>query len=150
LSDASFFLIFGISRNANPANQNLAFARTAQPAQNPPFLIWEDDSLLESRCPHQGGPLAEGLVTGTNVVCPLHAWKINWETGGVVNPKRSSALPENISHSFGIRNYPDRTSAAFTRNWRRILWRAALVFCPRRFLAKLAVLNLPMDGKLVK
>ncbi len=36
---------------------------------------------VDGRCPHKGGPLAEGIVTGTMVVCPLHAWKINLETG---------------------------------------------------------------------
>ena len=36
---------------------------------------------VDGRCPHKGGPLAEGIVTGATVVCPLHAWKINLETG---------------------------------------------------------------------
>ncbi len=31
---------------------------------------------VDGRCPHKGGPLAEGIVTGATVVCPLHAWKI--------------------------------------------------------------------------
>ena len=38
---------------------------------------------VENRCPHKGGPLAEGIVSGTNVVCPLHAWKVNLETGAL-------------------------------------------------------------------
>ncbi len=41
---------------------------------------------VDARCPHKGGPLAEGIVTGTTVVCPLHAWKINLETGSVARP----------------------------------------------------------------
>jgi nitrite reductase (NADH) small subunit len=40
----------------------------------------------ESRCPHKGGPLADGIVAGTSVVCPLHAWKISLETGCVDRP----------------------------------------------------------------
>jgi len=36
---------------------------------------------IDNRCPHKGGPLAEGIVSGTTVVCPLHAWKMNLETG---------------------------------------------------------------------
>jgi nitrite reductase (NADH) small subunit len=39
-----------------------------------------------NRCPHQGGPLCDGIVTGSSVVCPLHAWKVNLETGAVERP----------------------------------------------------------------
>ena len=40
----------------------------------------------DNRCPHQGGPLCDGIVTGTSVVCPLHAWKVNLECGAVERP----------------------------------------------------------------
>jgi len=40
---------------------------------------------LENKCPHRGGPLADGIVSGGNVVCPLHAWKIDLATGEAVN-----------------------------------------------------------------
>ena len=40
----------------------------------------------DNQCPHQGGPLCDGIVTGTSVVCPLHAWKVNLETGQVERP----------------------------------------------------------------
>ena len=39
-----------------------------------------------NRCPHQSGPLCDGLVTGTSVVCPLHAWKVNLTSGLVERP----------------------------------------------------------------
>ena len=42
--------------------------------------------VLDNRCPHQGGPLCDGIVTGTAVVCPLHAWKIDLTSGHVVRP----------------------------------------------------------------
>jgi nitrite reductase (NADH) small subunit len=45
---------------------------------------------VENRCPHRGGPLADGIVSGSTVVCPLHAWKIDLMTGGVAN------RPENL------------------------------------------------------
>jgi len=32
-------------------------------------------------CPHRGGPLADGLLGGTTVVCPLHAWQFDLITG---------------------------------------------------------------------
>ena len=36
---------------------------------------------IDGHCPHRGGPLAEGIVGGETVVCPLHAWKIDLRTG---------------------------------------------------------------------
>jgi len=36
---------------------------------------------LDDRCPHKGGPLSDGIVHGTSVTCPLHAWVISLETG---------------------------------------------------------------------
>lgn len=32
-------------------------------------------------CPHRGGPLAEGIVHGRAVTCPLHNWVFDLETG---------------------------------------------------------------------
>ena len=40
----------------------------------------------DNRGPHQGGPLCDGIVTGTSVVCPLHAWKVNLASGQVERP----------------------------------------------------------------
>lgn len=36
---------------------------------------------LNNACPHKGGPLAEGIVHGKSVTCPLHNWVISLETG---------------------------------------------------------------------
>jgi len=41
---------------------------------------------VDNRCPHKNGPLAQGIVHGHRVTCPLHAWNINLETGDVVAP----------------------------------------------------------------
>lgn len=35
----------------------------------------------QAECPHAGGPLADGLVGGSTVVCPLHARKFELSTG---------------------------------------------------------------------
>ncbi|MFN4154083.1 MAG: nitrite reductase small subunit NirD [Paracoccaceae bacterium] len=42
-----------------------------------------DDQVfaLEDRCPHKGGPLSEGIVHGSSVTCPLHAWVFDLNTG---------------------------------------------------------------------
>lgn len=39
-----------------------------------------------NHCPHKGGPLCDGIVTGASVVCPLHGWKIDLDTGRVERP----------------------------------------------------------------
>src|SRR5262249_36915923 len=44
-----------------------------------------------NRCPHRGGPLCDGIVTGAAVVCPLHAWKVNLATGTVERPEGVNA-----------------------------------------------------------
>ncbi len=36
---------------------------------------------LDDRCPHKGGPLAQGIVHGASVTCPLHNWVIDLATG---------------------------------------------------------------------
>lgn len=41
----------------------------------------DDVYALDNACPHKAGPLAEGIVHGTSVTCPLHNWVISLETG---------------------------------------------------------------------
>ncbi len=36
---------------------------------------------LRDSCPHDAGPLSEGMVHGSCVTCPLHNWVISLETG---------------------------------------------------------------------
>ncbi|MEM6307838.1 MAG: nitrite reductase small subunit NirD [Pseudomonadota bacterium] len=47
-----------------------------------------DDQVyaLDNSCPHKQGPLAEGIVHGAAVTCPLHNWVISLETGLVQGP----------------------------------------------------------------
>jgi nitrite reductase (NADH) small subunit len=33
------------------------------------------------KCPHRGGPLADGMLVGEQVVCPLHAFRFDLQTG---------------------------------------------------------------------
>ena len=35
----------------------------------------------QADCPHREGPLSDGLMGGTTLVCPLHAWKFDLRTG---------------------------------------------------------------------
>jgi nitrite reductase (NADH) small subunit len=36
---------------------------------------------LDGVCPHQGGPLAEGEISGCIVTCPWHGWQFDVRTG---------------------------------------------------------------------
>jgi nitrite reductase (NADH) small subunit len=49
------------------------------------FNLGERFLAIDNICPHKGGPLADGIVSGTTVICPLHAWKLSLETGHGVN-----------------------------------------------------------------
>jgi nitrite reductase (NADH) small subunit len=57
------------------------------------FNLGDRFLAVDNRCPHKGGPLADGIVSGTTVVCPLHAWKLSLESGkGVNGPSLSSCI----------------------------------------------------------
>jgi nitrite reductase (NADH) small subunit len=38
-------------------------------------------AVLDGVCPHEGGPLGEGIVEGGRVVCPWHAYAFDVHTG---------------------------------------------------------------------
>jgi nitrite reductase [NAD(P)H] small subunit len=50
------------------------------------FNLGDRFLAVDSRCPHKSGPLCDGIITGSSVVCPLHAWKVNLESGAVERP----------------------------------------------------------------
>ena len=41
---------------------------------------------LTDRCPHKGGPLSQGIVSGDSVTCPLHGWNIALDSGQACAP----------------------------------------------------------------
>ena len=41
---------------------------------------------LLDKCPHEGGPLSQGIVFGERVACPLHNWSIELKSGEAVAP----------------------------------------------------------------
>lgn len=63
------------------------------------FNLGDRFLAVENRCPHRGGPLADGIVSGYTVVCPLHAWKVELLTGNVTN------RPENLQC---VKTFPSR------------------------------------------
>ncbi|MBI4737254.1 MAG: Rieske 2Fe-2S domain-containing protein [candidate division NC10 bacterium] len=36
---------------------------------------------LEAACPHEGGPLADGVIEGLRIVCPWHGYDFHLKTG---------------------------------------------------------------------
>jgi len=50
------------------------------------FNLGDRVVATDNRCPHRGGPLADGIVSAGTVVCPLHGWKINLRDGAVERP----------------------------------------------------------------
>src|SRR3990167_2082349 len=64
------------------------------------FNLGDRFLATDNQCPHPGGPLCDGIVTGTAVVCPLHAWKVDLDTGMVV---RSTAATDTC-----VGTYPTR------------------------------------------
>lgn len=50
------------------------------------FNLGDRFVATDNRCPHAGGPLSDGIVAGDAVVCPLHAWKVRFDTGCVERP----------------------------------------------------------------
>jgi nitrite reductase (NADH) small subunit len=59
---------------------------------------------LRDRCPHKGGPLSQGIVSGREVACPLHDWKISLDTGLAMAPD------EGCAARFPVRVHDDRVS----------------------------------------
>lgn len=49
------------------------------------FNLGNRFAAVENKCPHSGGPLCDGIVSGAAVVCPLHGWRISLDSGQVLN-----------------------------------------------------------------
>lgn len=64
-------------------------ARTVETEQGQVAVFRTGDDevfALFNRCPHRGGPLSEGIVSGRVVACPLHNWVIDLATGEATAP----------------------------------------------------------------
>ena len=86
------------------------------------FNLGDRFLAVQNRCPHKGGPLAEGIVSGTNVVCPLHAWNINLETGIVAStsdiPVCVAAFPVCVKEGFIFLELPVTAKAEEETAWK--------------------------------
>jgi len=51
------------------------------------FRLTDDRvKAVENRCPHKNGPLAEGIISGDDILCPLHNWRISLDSGEAAAP----------------------------------------------------------------
>ena len=59
------------------------------------FNLGERVLAVENKCPHGGGPLADGILSNVNgnvtVTCPLHSWRVCLHTGEVAKPSGLAA-----------------------------------------------------------
>ncbi len=45
------------------------------------FNVGGQFSAIDNVCPHQGGPLGEGMLDGEEITCPWHGWTFNVKNG---------------------------------------------------------------------
>ena len=67
------------------------------------FNLGDEFLATDNQCPHKSGPLCDGILAGRAVVCPLHAWKINLDSGTTERPSGVAGL--------GVQTYPVRVDA---------------------------------------
>lgn len=48
---------------------------------------------LDNLCTHDNGPLAEGDISGHEVICPFHGARFDIRTGEVLGPPAYEAVP---------------------------------------------------------
>jgi nitrite reductase (NADH) small subunit len=79
------------------------------------FNLGDRFLAVENRCPHKGGPLSEGIVSGATVVCPLHARKVSLETGVVLNsptaPQCVETFPTRVEDGVVLVEFPIKPAA---------------------------------------
>jgi nitrite reductase (NADH) small subunit len=65
------------------------------------FNLGSRFAAIENQCPHKGGPLCDGIVSGTTVVCPLHGWRFDLATGLAVrasSPACVTTFPARVEN----------------------------------------------------
>lgn len=80
------------ARVVRGANVNIAVFRTSR---NEVYAIGD-------ACPHQGGPLSQGMVAGDEVTCPLHGMRICLADGKAVAPDEGCVATYPVKVEDGI------------------------------------------------
>ena len=67
------------------------------------FNLGERFVAIENRCPHGGGPLADGIISNVGgaatVTCPMHNWRICVDSGNVAKPSDQGACVRTFAAS---------------------------------------------------
>ena len=66
------------------------------------FNIEGEIIALNNDCPHDGGPLGEGQISGCKVTCPWHGWEFDLRSGACTNVEGEFAEKFEIEISEGI------------------------------------------------
>jgi len=56
------------------------------------FHLPDRYATIANRCPHKGGPLCDGIVSGSAVVCPLHGRRFDLDSGMAVRASEPSGV----------------------------------------------------------
>ncbi len=92
------------------ARYNLGPVTQIPPGEGRSFLVGDIDVAVfrtregklyatQARCPHRGGPLADGLTDGATVVCPLHDRIFSLASGeGIGNECSITIYPVIVSN----------------------------------------------------
>ena len=73
------------------------------------FLSRGNVYVMDNTCPHAGGPLAEGHVEDSCVICPWHYWNFRLENGELVN------APGVKIHAYPVRLHPRQGHATLVQ-----------------------------------
>ncbi|HEX6984282.1 MAG TPA: Rieske 2Fe-2S domain-containing protein [Planctomycetaceae bacterium] len=60
------------------------------------FRVGDEFYAMDGICPHAGGPLGKGYVSGTRVTCPWHGWQFDVTTG------RHCLTPNIVHETFPV------------------------------------------------
>src|SRR3989442_5731359 len=73
------------------------------PFDKPMALFNVDGEIfaINAVCPHRGGPLADGTLTGSIVACPWHGWAFDVTTRHPDHPRGHSEAPYRLNVEAG-------------------------------------------------
>jgi len=80
------------ARRVHTAEGDIAVFRTSS----------DEVFALRDSCPHQGGPLSQGIVSGASVYCPLHNWCIELGSGDAKAPDEGHTATYPIRIEDGV------------------------------------------------
>ena len=72
-----------------------------------------DIRAVSGICPHQDGPLYEGMLDEDTIMCPLHAWKFDTRSGACDADEtlRIAVYPVKVENGVIFADLPERNNA---------------------------------------